>query len=296
MKKLFLLISFSFLLLISFAQHVPQGMKYQAVARNLNGNVIANQQVSLKINLVTQQGSTTTVYYSEVHSVTTNQLGLFTLTIGEGKIEKGTFSSIPWSIADIWMQVAIKDNTQADFTTISNSKLLAVPYAFHAETASALSVGTIGTSGGNSPGVPAQVWSLKGNSSVDGGDRLGTTEAADLILITNNIERLRLFANGNTEVKTTTQSTTPANGALVVDGGVGIAKNLNVGGDFKVNGSTSIKNLATTSLYIKGDSTGFIATIENTNSGNGDGLKIKLGRVHPLWTGTKYENIPNPIL
>ena len=213
MKKLYILLSLCFSIAVSFAQHVPQGMKYQAVARNIVGNIIANQEISLKINLVTMQGNNVTVYYSEVHTVTTNALGLFSITIGGGKVDKGTFASIPWSSADIWMQVAIKDKGKADFVTVSNSKLLAVPYAFHSETANTLvgntevpgsNIANVSTSvsNSNSPGVPAQVWSLKGNSGVDPTtDRLGTTDFADLVLITNNTERLRILANGNIELK-----------------------------------------------------------------------------------------------
>ena len=33
------------------AQGVPQGMKYQGVARDADGNVLANQRIALKINL-----------------------------------------------------------------------------------------------------------------------------------------------------------------------------------------------------------------------------------------------------
>ena len=191
MKKLFFLLLLCISTIISFAQHVPQGMKYQAVARNTAGSIIANQEVSLKINLVTQQGANTTIYYSEVHTVTTNALGLFSITIGAGKVDKGTFSSIPWSTADIWMQVAIKDKGK-DFVTVSNSKLLAVPYAFHSETANTLV-------GGNSreivtsvttqsiaaiTGVPSANWSLKGNRSSDpADDKLGTTDFVDLVLV-----------------------------------------------------------------------------------------------------------------
>ena len=40
----------------------------------------------------------------------------------------------------------------------------------------------------------------------------------------------------------TTQSTTKTNGALIVDGGTGIGKNLNVGGDLNVDGNTSFDN------------------------------------------------------
>ena len=310
MKKFYFLLAILFSAVFSFAQTVPQGMRYQAVARNLAGNVMANQSISLKINLLTQDTKSSVIYYSETHAVTTNEVGLFTLTIGEGKVDKGKFTDIPWSTADIWMQVAIKDKGQTAFTTISNSKLLAVPYAFHSGTASKLSGGevtsnTIASStstSSTSTGVtgtsaPGGAWLLGGNlKSNPGSDYLGTADAKDLVIKTNNIERIRVAASGEVDVKTTTQSNTPADGALTVDGGVGIAKNLNVGGDFKVNGSTSIKTLATTNLYVKGDSSGFIATIENTNGNEGDGLKIKLGRTHPLWTGTAYEHIANPVL
>jgi hypothetical protein len=336
MKKFFFLLTILLSAVISFAQNVPQGMKYQAVARNLSGNVLVNQSITLKINLLTQDAKSSTIYYSETHAVITNEVGLFTLTIGEGKVEKGTFAAIPWSTADVWMQVAIKDKGQQDFITISNSKLLAVPYAFHAGTASKLSgdnstsisgstaittaTTTTNTSSTNPTNTsPSANWSLKGNvGSNPATDKLGTGDSVDLVIVSNNKDRVRILGNGNvvvandltvnknvtlntasgktdinglTHVKNSTQSNTITDGALVVDGGVGIGKNLNVGGDFKVNGTTSVKNIATTTLNVKGDSTGFIATIENTNSGDGDGLKIKLGRTHPMWNGTEYESI-----
>ena len=350
MKKILLLTILSFSILISFAQHVPQGMKYQAVARNLSGDIIANQQISLKINLVTEQGSSSTIYYSEVHKVTTNQLGLFTLTIGEGEVQKGTFSSIPWSTEDIWMQVAIKDNGKADFVTISNSKLLAVPYAFHAETASKLVDNSLNSmkSIPNS-GVASDNWSVKGNYNSDPlTDKLGTSDLADLILVTNNTERLRILANGDVNLKNTltvgndlnvgqnvklntvggttdikgatnlqstldvtdsthlkstlttdgivnitnsTASTNTENGALVVKGGVGIGGNLNVAGATSFGSVSVSSSVSARSLNLTDDNAGYIATITNTNTAEGDGVKIKLGRVHPLWNGTAYESI-----
>jgi hypothetical protein len=311
MKKILLLTILSFSILISFAQHVPQGMKYQAVARNITGDVIANQPISLKINLVTGQGSSSTIYYSEIHSVTTNQLGLFTLTIGEGEVEKGNFSSIPWSTEDIWMQVAIKDHGKADFVTISNSKLLAVPYAFHAGTASKLvDKSSYNMRPAPTSGVASDNWSVKGNYNSDPlTDKLGTSDLADLVLVTNNTERLRILANGDMNLKNTltvgkdlnvagiesitnnTASTNTENGALVVKGGVGIGGNLNVAGATSFGSVSVSSSVSAKSLNLTDDNEGFIATINNTNTGEGDGVKIKLGRVHPLWNGTAYESI-----
>ncbi len=203
MKKLFLFCLLSFFLAATvYAQKIPLGMKYQAVARNLSGEILANQEISLKISLGSfSTGSKSLVnYYSETHDVITDQLGLFTLVIGEGKVQSGTFNEIPWSTEDIWMQVAIKDKGKTDFSTISNSKLLAVPYAFHAGTANSLSNNKISSQTVSNAGVPSQSWSLFGNSTTGPGDKLGTTDFVDLIMVTNNIERLKIEANGNVDI------------------------------------------------------------------------------------------------
>ncbi len=138
MKKIYFLALLFLLCRIAGAQTVPLGMKYQAVARDLKGNVIANQKIFLEISLGEESVGLGRAHYIENHTIVTNKLGLFDLVIGSGKVTQGTFDAIPWSTQNIWMQVAIKENASAAFTTISNSKLLAVPYAFHAGTASEL--------------------------------------------------------------------------------------------------------------------------------------------------------------
>ncbi len=50
-------------------------------------------------------------------------------------------------------------------------------------------------------------------------------------------------AKSQLKISDTTQSTTTANGALVVSGGVGIAKNLNVGGSVTISGITTVTSL-----------------------------------------------------
>jgi hypothetical protein len=50
-------------------------------------------------------------------------------------------------------------------------------------------------------------------------------------------------AKSQLKISDTTQSTTTANGALVVSGGVGIAKNLNVGGNATITGITTVTSL-----------------------------------------------------
>ena len=47
----------------------------------------------------------------------------------------------------------------------------------------------------------------------------------------------RLFVGGDTKIESPTQSTTKDIGALVVDGGVGIEKDVNIGGDLHIHGT-----------------------------------------------------------
>lgn len=107
------------------AQIVPQGIKYQAVARSLKGEVMADEKINLKVSLTA--GDSKSVFYTEVHSITTNELGLFSLVIGNGKTEKGSFQKVPWAEDEVWMEVSIMEKGSPGYTTISNSKLLAVP-------------------------------------------------------------------------------------------------------------------------------------------------------------------------
>ena len=134
MKQLNIILLGIIILLFSmptvYAQSVPQGMKYQAVARNLSGEVMANQAIAIKIALQ-GNGANAGVHYTERHDVITNQFGLFSLVVGDGIVDQGDFANVPWSSEDIWMEVAIKNAGESSFSTISSSKLLAVPYAFH---------------------------------------------------------------------------------------------------------------------------------------------------------------------
>ena len=59
----------------------PQKFNYQAVARNAQGAILPNQNVKIRASIL--DGSANGMsQYTETHSVTTSQLGLFNLAIG----------------------------------------------------------------------------------------------------------------------------------------------------------------------------------------------------------------------
>ncbi|MCS5663424.1 MAG: hypothetical protein NZ604_03960, partial [Flavobacteriales bacterium] len=80
MKKLIYL--FLLLPLLTFGQ-APQGFTYQAVATDDNGLELVEQNVSVRV-VILSESSSGTEQWIETHSTTTDGFGLFTITIGEG--------------------------------------------------------------------------------------------------------------------------------------------------------------------------------------------------------------------
>ena len=62
----------------------------------------------------------------------------------------------------------------------------------------------------------------------------------------------RLFVGGDTKIESPTQSTTKDIGALVVDGGVGIEKDVNIGGDLHIHGTTQSPTKDLGALIVEG--------------------------------------------
>jgi hypothetical protein len=88
---------------------------------------------------------------------------------------------------------------------------------------------------------------LNSNLDVDGDTTLNSTLDVDGSTTLNST----LNVVGITSIYNTTQSTTKDNGALVVEGGIGIEKNLNVGGNIVIDGAASLNS----SLDVDGGTT-----------------------------------------
>lgn len=127
MKKLAIFFTILILAGFSFAQ-TPQRFNYQGVARLANGNVIPEQEISLRVSILHDSPSGT-VQYSEQHFLTTNQLGLFTAAIGNGSVLGGNFANISWGDGDKYLKVEIDPTGGSSFTLAGTFQLLSVPYA-----------------------------------------------------------------------------------------------------------------------------------------------------------------------
>jgi len=131
MKRTFI-IFILFALIVNANAQSPNAIKYQTVVRDNLGQVISNQEIELKFNILKDNISGESVY-TETQQCITNQFGLVNLNIGEGVIVSGDFSSIDWSTGIYFISVEIDIDLSGNFIFMGASQLLSVPYALYAE-------------------------------------------------------------------------------------------------------------------------------------------------------------------
>jgi len=129
MKKLSFLICGLFLSLGLFAQST-QAFSYQAIIRDADNNLVKNTEVGMYITLM-QVAPGTTDIYNETQTVTTNENGLLTTTIGNS----AGFTDISWTNPPYFLTMEIDLNGGSDYTIEFTTQLLSVPFAMHAKSA-----------------------------------------------------------------------------------------------------------------------------------------------------------------
>ena len=146
-----------------FSQTVPQAINFQGVARRLNGSVIANKTIALKLTILDSaaNGSPKPIHM-EIQTQVTNQFGSFNLQIGKNFISDSAlvFNQIQWS--SNYKLLKIDFDTTAGLTFPNHFgiiQMITVPYAFTAG-----SLTTIKDSGAK----PGDVLTYDGNHWVPG--------------------------------------------------------------------------------------------------------------------------------
>ena len=115
----------------TFAQ-APQGFSYQAVVRDAQNAIVANQTVDVTLTIL--QGAdaeSATPVFSEQHAAKTNANGLFTLTVGS--VDAAGFAAINWAGGNLFLK------TESRYGT-SVTQMLSVPFALYAQKAGDIDV------------------------------------------------------------------------------------------------------------------------------------------------------------
>lgn len=117
---------------ISFAQ-APESMNYQTVIRDASGDIVANQNVSIRFKVRTTS-SNGPVVYEEIHDQISNTHGLVNLVVGEGLIISGTVSTIDWASDSHYLEVELDITGGLNFSSMGVSQLISTPYSLHSKT------------------------------------------------------------------------------------------------------------------------------------------------------------------
>ena len=116
--------------MLGFAQSVPQGINYQAVARDANGDVLMNQNLTIQFSVISDI-ATSAVSWQETHQDTTNAYGLFTAIIGQGAATSGgssaTFDVIDWGASNHLLKVEVDYGN--GYLDMGTTAFMSVPYA-----------------------------------------------------------------------------------------------------------------------------------------------------------------------
>jgi hypothetical protein len=206
LKKIFfpLLVMLCCVSNIASAQVTPDGILFQAVARDANGNAAAGRNIYAKVNLLKSTATGTSVY-AETFKVVSTDDGVFTIVIGKGTRISGVsgLTAILWNEAlyFINIQIAIEpslptpgwtaDNNYVDMGT---SQLWTVPYALFSSKAtvadSAMSISTIvpGSKGGTGVNNTGRTITLGQNLTFKG--------TGDITITTTGVSNISLPTTG----------------------------------------------------------------------------------------------------
>ena len=127
----YLLFLFVFISSTTLAQN---GINYQGAATDSDGAKLVDQNISLRTSVL-QGGVDGTTSYSETHNTTTDQFGLFNVVIGQGEVVSGDFEGISWGADAHFLKVELDATGGSDYSLVSTTQMMSVPYALHAENA-----------------------------------------------------------------------------------------------------------------------------------------------------------------
>lgn len=181
-------------------QAVAELINYQAVARNVGGNLMLNAAVVIDFEI--RNGAGGTVHFSETQNLNTDDNGVFSAQIGS----VNSIAGVNWLNIDAWLHVTMNG------TTVGETQIASVPSALHSKQSGNVMIYGSGTSNADkmiashSPAFPN--WGLQYSDLNDdvnfvaGGDVNLNVELSSGDLTTEG----DISTQGNVEINETTTS------------------------------------------------------------------------------------------
>jgi hypothetical protein len=117
-----------------FAQF-PHAINFQAIARDDNGEIMANTPIQIRLTII--DGSATgTEIYQELRALTTNDYGSFSFQIGRDPnfVTIGSFEEIDWKTGGKFLKIDYDPTNQFNWNlSLGTIEFVSVPFALAAE-------------------------------------------------------------------------------------------------------------------------------------------------------------------
>jgi len=166
----------------------PQLINYQGLVRKANGTPLTAAPLKIKFEIFPQLSGGTAAF-TEIQSVTSNTLGLFSTQIGKttGSI------NVSWGASQWFLEVYVDTtNTGTSFISLGRQQMVSVPYALYAEKAGSappqslqLNGNALGISGGNTVTLPSSPSYTTGTGlSITSGSVINNTAPDQTVSIT----------------------------------------------------------------------------------------------------------------
>ncbi len=261
-KALTIILAITLFGICSINAQAPQAIKYQTIARDITGNILASQNVSFRISILQGSASGPNMY-TETQITTTNPFGLANLNIGTGTVVFGNFSTINWGSNTYFVQMEFDPAGGSNYALMGTSQFLSVPYALYSERSGASS-------------SDSSKWDQTGNVGTNPTiNFIGTTDANDLSFRTNNAPTMLLKQDGSLILYNVNQNT-------FVGDSVGIATSSSTGmrntflgyyagySNRTGNNNTAIgfKALYNDTSGVNNTATGWLSLYSNTSGGD----------------------------
>lgn len=252
---------------------------------NLSGTLTVTQATQLNNTLTVAEATTLQNTLDVLNASATNLTG--TLTIDGATTLQNTLDVLNGSASSLSGTLTVDGET-----TLNNN--LTVANNSPTDLSGTLNVDGETTLGDDLEVINESTTLLTGTLSVDQGGFFNNAlevlnGSATTLTGTLGVTQATILNNSLTVANA---SPTNLSGALTVDGITNLNNALTIAGatlidnDLTVTGVTALGAINTSSISVLADVPGFVATFQNNNNGNGDGIVIKLGKTHGAFAGT----------
>ncbi len=111
----------------------PQAFNFTGFAKGKRGHPLILKEITVQVSIL-DESEIGPVLYQEIHQTYTGLIGRFTVKIGRGDPDLGSFADIDWSTGSKFLEIAL-NRVGSELLVQGVIELLSVPYALYGEDA-----------------------------------------------------------------------------------------------------------------------------------------------------------------